>query len=116
MSTQQQQVVPIDDNSLRADNSEERVIAQDCEGGGVGSVAPAEQVNDDDKPMNEDMETFDHPAEYWLACIGFAVGFGNIWRFPFMCYKMGGACFLIPYCVSLFLIAMPMYLVETVFG
>jgi len=66
--------------------------------------------------MNEDMETFDHPAEYWLACIGFAVGFGNIWRFPFMCYKMGGACFLIPYCVSLFLIAMPMYLVETVFG
>jgi len=62
------------------------------------------------------METFDHPAEYWLACIGFAVGFGNIWRLPFMCYKMGGAAFLIPYCVSLFLIAMPMYLIETVFG
>ena len=64
----------------------------------------------------EERETFDHPAEYWLACIGFAVGFGNIWRFPFMCYKMGGAAFLIPYCFSLFLIAMPMYMVETLYG
>ena len=33
-----------------------------------------------------------------------------------MCFKMGGACFLIPYCLSLFTIAMPMYLVETMFG
>lgn len=43
MSTQQQ-VVPIDDNSVRAGNSEDRVIAQDCEGGNVGSVAPADFV------------------------------------------------------------------------
>ena len=33
-----------------------------------------------------------------------------------MCYKMGGAAFLIPYCVALFLIAMPMYMVETLYG
>jgi len=39
-----------------------------------------------------------------------------MWRFPFMCYKMGGAAFLIPYCVALFLIAMPMYMVETLYG
>jgi len=29
---------------------------------------------------------------------------------------MGGACFLIPYSISLFLIAMPMYMIETLFG
>lgn len=74
------------------------------------AAAPAAPKKEDDR------ETFDHPAEYWLACIGFAVGFGNIWRFPFMCYKMGGAAFLIPYCCSLFLIAMPMYMIETLFG
>lgn len=73
-------------------------------------------VNKDDKNETERADSFDHPAEYWLACIGFAVGYGNLWRFPFMCYKMGGAAFLIPYCVALFMIAMPMYMVETLYG
>ena len=63
-----------------------------------------------------DAEKFDHPAEYWLACIGYAVGFGNVWRFPYMAYSMGGFTFLIPYLISLFFIAMPMYMIETLFG
>jgi SNF family Na+-dependent transporter len=33
-----------------------------------------------------------------------------------MAYTMGGAAFLIPYLVSLFAIAMPMYMIETLFG
>ena len=38
-----------------------------------------------------------------LACIGSAVGMGNIWRFPIMVSKYGGLTFLIPYfiCVAL---------------
>lgn len=32
-----------------------------------------------------------------LACIGSAVGMGNIWRFPIMVSKWGGLTFLIPY-------------------
>lgn len=63
-----------------------------------------------------EQEKFDHPAEYWLSCIGYAVGFGNVWRFPYMVYTMGGAAFLIPYAISLFFIAMPMYMVETLYG
>lgn len=82
-------------------------------------VAPLEMEGGDDAPAEGEMreaEKFDHPAEYWLACIGYAVGFGNIWRFPYMAYTMGGAAFLIPYLISLFLIAMPMYMIETLFG
>lgn len=39
-----------------------------------------------------------------LACIGSAVGMGNIWRFPIMVSTFGGLTFLIPYFIFVVLI------------
>lgn len=39
-----------------------------------------------------------------LACIGSAVGMGNIWRFPIMVSTYGGMTFLIPYFIFVILI------------
>lgn len=39
-----------------------------------------------------------------LACIGSAVGMGNIWRFPIMVSQWGGLTFLIPYFLFVILI------------
>ena len=35
-------------------------------------------------------ERWSRKIEFLFACIGFCVGYGNIWRFPYMCFKNGG--------------------------
>ena len=39
-----------------------------------------------------------------IACIGSAVGMGNIWRFPMLVSTWGGLTFLIPYFIFVILI------------
>jgi NSS family neurotransmitter:Na+ symporter len=51
-----------------------------------------------------------------LACIGAAVGLGNLWRFPYMAYENGGSAFLIPYLVCVFVIGLPVMLLELGLG
>ena len=58
--------------------------------------------------MSNELNKRDGFATRWgfiLACIGSAVGMGNIWRFPIMVQRYGGMTFLLPYFIFVVLIA-----------
>lgn len=51
-----------------------------------------------------------------LACIGAAVGLGNIWKFPYMTGTQGGGAFVFVYLLTIFAIAIPVAAAELLIG
>ncbi|KAM8841257.1 sodium-dependent neutral amino acid transporter B(0)AT3-like isoform 2-T2 [Spinachia spinachia] len=64
----------------------------------------------------EDRPEWDNKAQYLLTCIGFAVGIGNVWRFPYLCQIYGGGAFLIPYLIALVFEGLPLLYLELAIG
>ena len=53
---------------------------------------------------------------FLLAAVGFAVGLGNIWRFPFVVGNNGGGAFLLIYLACALLISLPLLISELGIG
>lgn len=51
-----------------------------------------------------------------MAMAGSAIGLGNIWRFPYMVGRNGGAVFIIVYLLAVVLLCVPIFLSESVIG
>ena len=66
--------------------------------------------------LTPDDEEYVSTSAYMISLVGYAVGIGNVWRFPYLVGQFGGGAFVFAYIVSLFLIAMPLYFVELGIG
>ena len=53
---------------------------------------------------------------FYLAAVGSAVGFGNVWRFPQLAKDFGGGAFFLPYILAFFLIGLPTLILEISLG
>ncbi|ESO92910.1 hypothetical protein LOTGIDRAFT_120149 [Lottia gigantea] len=61
-------------------------------------------------------ETWSNKFDFIISCVGAAVGFGNIWRFPYLCYKNGGGAFLVPYLIAVATVGFPVKFLEVAVG
>uniref|UniRef100_A0ABI7X6I5 Transporter n=1 Tax=Felis catus TaxID=9685 RepID=A0ABI7X6I5_FELCA len=71
---------------------------------------------EEESEVEDERPAWNSKLQYILAQVGFSVGLGNVWRFPYLCQKNGGGAYLLPYLILLLVIGIPLFFLELSVG
>lgn len=68
------------------------------------------------KDVDNGRERWSHPSLFFISTIGATLGLNNIWKFPSLCEFYGGTQFVIAYIIIMFVVGIPMLILEQTLG
>ncbi|XP_073682083.1 sodium- and chloride-dependent GABA transporter 3 [Garra rufa] len=79
-------------------------------------AATPSAVRSNDKKVVNERGQWNNKVEFVLSVAGEIIGLGNVWRFPYLCYKNGGGAFFVPYVIFFVCCGIPVFFLETALG
>lgn len=80
------------------------------------TIVSTEDRSSDDGSSLPERGKWAGKLDFMFGCISYAVGLGNVWRFPYLCYENGGGAFLIPFFISIVICGIPLFVLEVALG
>jgi len=99
-------------SEVSTEESDEPEFDENDEPIAFGAVIDIEEKD----PSTVERGEWGHELDFLFACISVSVGLGNVWRFPYLCYKNGGGSFLIVYFIAMIFCGIPMFFQEVAIG
>nr|XP_033190584.1 sodium- and chloride-dependent GABA transporter 1-like [Bombus vancouverensis nearcticus]XP_033190585.1 sodium- and chloride-dependent GABA transporter 1-like [Bombus vancouverensis nearcticus] len=82
----------------------------------IVSVPQNRATEVEDREEDAERGGWDNKLDFLFSCISVSVGLGNVWRFPYLCYKNGGGAFLITYGIAMLFCGIPIFFQEVAIG
>ncbi|XP_055899303.1 sodium- and chloride-dependent glycine transporter 1-like isoform X3 [Biomphalaria glabrata] len=108
----------LEDDVNKSQNSwsaADQQLAQDVSSTAVLTSRVGEEI--EDLEITEiDRGNWSGRFDFLMSLLGYSVGLGNVWRFPYLAYSNGGGAFLFPFIIMFILLGFPLMFLELSFG